>query len=212
MATLSEPASRAVVSEASTHATSTADAQVADANSRIAAIESERDALAAKVSQLERDIASKSVQPVTPAPPPAVQTSPAPLTAGSPAAEAGPDVSAVLASLPTGMPARLLIRYAASDGQARRQAESLASALAAQGVEVADLRESAGALRTELTFSYATDEASALRIGRLVGVAPVRRPQPKDGLMARPGAIELSLAINPRSVAMTTPRKEHSHD
>ena len=59
---------------------------------------------------------------------------------------------------------------------------------------MADLRESAGAVRTELSFSYAPDEAIALQVGRLAGIAPVRRPQPKDGLMARPGTVELSLS------------------
>ena len=109
------------------------------------------------------------------------------------------------------MPARVLIRYLKNNADARQRAESLANALTAQGVEVADTRESAAAVRTELSFSYAPDEAMALRIGRLAGVGPVRRPQPKDGLMARPGTVELSLSGDGR-LAVITSRKESNHE
>ena len=123
------------------------------------------------------------------------------------------DLSAASASLPQGMPARVLIRYAGNSADARRRAESLANDLIGQGVEVADLRESAGAVRTELSFSYAPDEAVALKIGRLVGVAPVRRFQPKDALMARPGTVDLSLSGDSHLAAIkTTSTKENSHE
>ena len=45
-----------------------------------------------------------------------------------------------------------------------------------------------------------------------VGVAPVRRPQSKDGLMARPGAIELSLSGDSHLAVITTSRKESVHE
>ena len=109
------------------------------------------------------------------------------------------------------MPGRVLIRYLRNNADARQRAESLATALRTQGVEVADLRESAGAVRTELSFSYAPDEAIALRVGRLAGIAPVRRPQPKDSLMARPGTVELSLSGDGR-LAVITSRKESNHE
>ena len=92
------------------------------------------------------------------------------------------------------MPARVLIRYPRNNADARRQAESLADALKKHGVEVADLRESDGAVRTGISFFYAPDAAAAQRIGGLIGVAPTLRPQMRDGLMARPGAIELSFS------------------
>jgi hypothetical protein len=111
------------------------------------------------------------------------------------------------------MPARVLIRYLANNADARAQAEKLASALKRQGVEVADLRESAGAMRTELSFSYAPDAAIALEVGRLAGVAPVRRIQPRDGLMVRPGTVELSLSGDSRSAPVkTTLRRESNHE
>ena len=77
---------------------------------------------------------------------------------------------------------------------------------------MADFRGSAGAVRTELSFSYAPDEEIALRVGRLAGVAPVRRPQPKDALMARPGTVELSLSGDSHLAAIATSRKERSHE
>jgi hypothetical protein len=106
------------------------------------------------------------------------------------------------------MPARVLIRYLTNNADARAQAEKLANALARQGVEVADLRESRSAIRTELSFSYAPDETIAQRVGRLVGVAPVRRPQPKDALMARPGTVELNLSGESHLAAIKTTFKQ----
>ena len=110
------------------------------------------------------------------------------------------------------MPARVLIRYPRNNADARRHAESLADALKKHGVEVADLRESDGAVRTELRFFYAPDAAIAQRIGGLVGIAPVRRLQAKDGLMARPGAIELGLSGDSHLPVITTSRKESVHE
>jgi hypothetical protein len=82
-----------------------------------------------------------------------------------------------------------------------------------QGVEVADLRESPGAIRTGLSFSYAPDEAIARQVGRLAGVAPVRRLQPKDALMARPGTVELKLSGDSHLTAIkTTSSKESNHE
>ena len=107
------------------------------------------------------------------------------------AAEGGrastPEPSAALASLPQGMPARVLIRYPRNNADARRQAESVADALKRRGVELADLRESDGAVRTGISFFYAQDAATARQIGALIGVTPVLHPQMRDGLMARPG-------------------------
>ena len=110
------------------------------------------------------------------------------------------------------MPARVLIRYHSDSADARTQAEKLANALKRQGVELADLRESAGVVRTGLSFSYAPDEAISQQVGRLAGVTPVRRPQPKDDLMARPGTVELNLSDDSHLAAITTSRRERNHE
>jgi len=171
---------------------------VADAERRIAQLESDKEALAAEVSELQRERESPSAEQAVP-------------PASLPPAASEP--VAALASLPEGMPARVLIRYLANNADARAQAEKLASALARQGVDVADLRESRSAIRTELSFSYAPDETIAQRIGRLLGVAPVRRPQPKDALMVRPGTIELNLSNDSHLAATnTTSRMESKHE
>jgi hypothetical protein len=177
---------------------------VADAERRIAQLESEKEALAAEVSGLQRERESPSAEQAVPpaSPPPA-----------TPAEQPESEPVAALASLPEGMPARVLIRYLANNADARAQAEKLANALARQGVDVADLRESRSAIRTELSFSYAPDETIAQRVGRLVGVAPVRRPQPKDALMVRPGTIELNLSSDSHLAAInTTSRRESNHE
>jgi hypothetical protein len=173
----------------------------ADADRRIAALEREREALAAKVGQLERDRDSTAPGEVT------TPMKQQPTTAE----QSDLELSLVSATLPDGMPGRVLIRYLRNNADARQRAESLATALRTQGVEVADLRESAGAVRTELSFSYAPDEAIALRVGRLAGIAPVRRPQAKDSLMARPGTVELSLSGDGR-LAVITSRRESNHE
>jgi hypothetical protein len=171
---------------------------VADAERRIAQLESDKEALAAEVSELQRERESPSAEQAVP-------------PASLPPAASEP--VAALASLPEGMPARVLIRYLANNADARAQAEKLASALARQGVDVADLRESRSAIRTELSFSYAPDETIAQRVGRLVGVAPVRRPQPKDALTVRPGTIELNLSSDSHLAATnTTSRRESKHE
>jgi hypothetical protein len=176
----------------------------ADAERRIAALESEKEELSAEVSRLQHDREAPSVeQAVTPAwPPPAAS-----------AERSEPQSVATLASLPEGMPARVLIRYLANNADARAQAEKLASALAAQGVEVADVRESRSAIRPELSFSYAPDETIARQVGRVVGVAPVRRLQPNDGLMLRPGTVELNLSGDSHfAVIKTTSTRESNHE
>ena len=118
-----------------------------------------------------------------------------------------------MASLPTGMPPRVLIRYLPNNADARAQAEMLATVLKRQGIEVADLRASRGAIRAELSFSYAPDEPIALQVGHLVGIAPVRRPQPKDGLTVRPGTIELNLSGDSHLAAIkTTSTRESNHE
>jgi hypothetical protein len=174
-----------------------------DADRRIAALERERDALAAEVGRLERHRDSASAGQADP------PASPQP---AFPAERSDPEPSPASAFLPDGMPASVLIRYPRNNADARRRAESLANALTGQGVEVADLRESAVAIRTELSFSYAPDEAIALRVGRLAGVAPVRRAQPKDVLMARPGTVELSLSGDNHFPVITTSRRESNHE
>jgi hypothetical protein len=173
-----------------------------EAERRIAELESEKEALTATVSRLEHD---------REAPSPAQGSSTPSLAAPTKRSDSEP--VAALASLPQGMPGRVLIRYLASNADARGQAEKLARALAAQGVEVADLRESASAIRTELSFAYAPDEAIALEVGRLAGVAPMRRIQPKDGLMVRPGTVELSLSGDSHTAPIkTTLRRETNHE
>jgi hypothetical protein len=102
--------------------------------------------------------------------------------------------NAATALLPDGMPPRVLIRYDGSSAEARRRAETFAKSLAEQGYEIADVRNVTSPIRSELRFSYAPDEAVALRIGDLAGVKPVRAPSPKVGLMTRPGLIELSVS------------------
>ena len=68
------------------------------------------------------------------------------------------DITEILALAPAGEGGTLPTMWTA-----RERAESLANALAKQGLEVADLRESAAAVRTELSFSYTPDEAVAPR-------------------------------------------------
>jgi hypothetical protein len=184
----SEPASHAAV----------------EAERRIAELESEKGALTAEVGRLQRHDDAPSPAPSNSTP------SPAP-TAATERSDSEP--VAAEASLPEGTPARVLIRYLANNADARAQAEKLAKGLKSQGVEVADLRESAGANRTELSFSYAPDEAIALEVGRLAGVAPVRRIQPKDGLMVRPGTVELNLSGDSHTAPIkTTLRRETNHE
>jgi len=175
----------------------------ADAERRIAELESDKVALTAEVNELQRDREASSAEQAKPIPPP-------------PAAAAERSVvepEAALAPLPAGMPARVLIRYLKNNADARTQAEKLASALAAQDVEVADVRESRTAIRTELSFFYAPDEAIAQQVGRLVGAAPVRRLQPKDALMARPGTVELNLSGDSHLAAIkATSSRESNHE
>ena len=47
--------------------------------------------------------------------------------------------------------------------------------------------------KPDFSYSYAPDEAIAMRVGRLIGIMPVRRPLPKEGLMPQPGTVELGL-------------------
>ena len=194
-----QPASPAERSEAEA-----ASQAAADAGRRIAELESEKLALTAEVSKLQRDREASSAEQAKPIPPP-------PPAAPEERFDAEP--AAALASLPEGMQARVLIRYLKSNADARAQAEKLASALAAQGVEVADVRESRSAIRTELSFSYAPDETIARQVGRVVGVAPVRRLQSKDGLMVRPGTVELNLSGDSHLAAIkTTSTRESNHE
>jgi hypothetical protein len=176
----------------------------ADAERRVAQLESENEALTAEVSRLQHDreaaFADETKSP--PAPPPAAHAKPG-----------ASDPFSALASLPTGMPPRVLIRYLPNNADARAQAETLASVLKRQGIEVADLRESRGAIRLELSFSYAPDEPIALQVGHLVGIEPMRRPQPKDGLMVRPGTVELNLSGDSHLAAIkTTSTRESNHE
>ena len=194
-----QPASPAERSEAEA-----ASQAAADAERRIAELESEKVALTAEVSKLQRDREASSAEQAKPIPPP---------PPAAPAERSDAEPAAALASLPEGMPARVLIRYLKNNADARAQAEKLASALAAQGVEVADVRESRSAIRTELSFSYAPDETIARQVGRVVGVAPVRRLQPKDGLMVRPGTVELNLSGDSHlAVIKTTSTRESNHE
>jgi hypothetical protein len=102
--------------------------------------------------------------------------------------------SSASALLPAGMPPRVLIRYSGSSAEVRGRAEGLAKALIGQGVDVVDFRESAAPIRTELSFSYAPDQAFAQQVGRLTGIPPTRAALTKDGLMARPGTVQLSIS------------------
>jgi hypothetical protein len=176
----------------------------ADAERRVAELESEKVALTAEVSALQRDRQASSPEKAKAVPPP---------PSAAPAERSDAEPAAALASLPKGMLARVLIRYLTKNADARAQAEKLSSALTAQGVEVADLRESRTAIRTELSFSYAPDETIARQVGRVVGVAPLRRPQPKDGLMLRPGTVELNLSGDSHlAAAKTTSTRESNHE
>jgi hypothetical protein len=182
-----------------------------EAENRIAAIKRERDALATEVARLEQQQKSSASLQVSPSTAPAA--SPIPLPVALPAAEPALDLNTMSATLPASMPARVLIRYAGNSADARRRAESVANALTGQGVEVADLRASASAIRTELSFSYAPDEAVAQQVGRLVGVAPVRRLQAKESLMARPGTLVLNLSGDSHFAAIkTTSTRESNHE
>jgi hypothetical protein len=194
-----QPASPAERSEAEA-----ASQAAADAERRIAELESEKVALTAEVNKLQRDREASSADQTKPIPPPPPAV---------PAERSNAEPAAALASLPEGMPARVLIRYLKNNADARAQAEKLASALAAQDVEVTDVRESRTAIRTELSFSYAPDETIARRVGRIVGVSAVRRLQPKDGLMVRPGTVELTLSGDSHlAVIKTTSTRESNHE
>jgi hypothetical protein len=197
--TPSPPASPAERSEAQA-----ASQAAAGAERRIAELESEKVALTAEVSKLQRDREASSAEQAKPIPPP---------PPAAPAERSDAEPAAALASLPEGMLARVLIRYLKSNEDARAQAEKLASALAALGVEVPDVRESRSANRTELSFSYAPDETIARQVGRVVGVAPVRRLQSKDSLMVRPGTLELNLSGDSHlGVIKTTSTRERNHE
>ena len=185
----------------------TASQPAADAARRIKALESENQALAAEVASLQRNqepISEPVAAPGSPQPAiPAERSQAQPASQGAADAKrSDSELGAALASLPEGMPARVLIRYLTNNASARTQAEDLANVLKKQGVEATDIRESRTAIRTELSFSYAPDEAIAQQVGRLVGVAPVRRLQAEDGLMVRPGAVELSLSGDSHSAAI----------
>jgi hypothetical protein len=174
-----------------------------DAERRVAQLERENEALTAKVSGFERDREASFAE----------QAKPIPSPPAAPAERSDSEPGPALTSLPAGMPARVLIRYLTDNADARAQAEKLADALKRQGVEVADLRESRTAIRTELSFSYAPDEAIAQKVGRLVGVAPVRRLQSRDALMARPGTFELKLAGDSHLAAIKTiSSRESNHE
>jgi hypothetical protein len=176
----------------------------ANAERRIAQLESEKGALIAEVRRLQHDREAPSADEVK---------SPPATPRAAHAKRSASDPFTALASLPTGMPARVLIRYLPNNADARAQAEMLASVFERQGIEVADLRESRSAIRPELSFSYAPDEAIAQQVGRLVGVAPVRRLQPKDGLMVRPGTVELNLSGDSHLAASkTTSTRESNHE
>jgi hypothetical protein len=184
---------------------------LAEADRRIAAVESERDALAAEVARLERQDKSSASQPANPPLP--VSDSTTAVSLAPPVTESSVDFSAASATLPQDMPARVLIRYLKNNADARAQAEKLASALAARDVEVADVRDSRTAMRTELSFSYAPDETIAREVGRIVGVAPVRRLRPKDGLMLRPGTVELNLSGDSHLAEIKpTSSRERNHE
>jgi hypothetical protein len=154
-----------------------------DAN-RVAELEREREALARELDRVRLERAEK----VVPAQPAAAATRPA-----EPAAvPAGPSERG-LTSLPASAPARVLVRYARGSVSARRRAETVVAMLAAKGIEVVDLRDSAAVVRPVLTYSYAPDEKLARDAGALAGVDVVRRPPPKIGLLPRPGTMELGL-------------------
>jgi hypothetical protein len=183
--------------------TTASNADLADADRRIAALERERDALAAEVSRLQRHGVLQLAKQADPLAPP----KPADLPERSDS-----EPSPRSAPLPNGMLARVLIHYSLNNVDARERAETLTKALAMQGIEVADLRGSAGAVRTELSFYYLPDEATAQEVSLLAGVAPVRRFQPKDGLVARPGTVELNLSSDSHLVAVTSSRREKNHE
>jgi hypothetical protein len=193
-----QPASPAERSEAEV-----ASQAAAEAERRVTELESEKEALTAEVSKLQRDRGASSAEQAKPTQPPPA----------APAERSDAESAAALASLPDGMPARVLIRYLKDSADARVQADKLADALKRQGVDVADLRESRSAMRTELSFSYAPDATIARQIGRLVGVAPVRRLQPKDGLMLRPGTVEINLSGDSHLAEIkTTSTRESNHE
>ncbi len=96
--------------------------------------------------------------------------------------------------LPEGIPPRVLIRYLANNAQARARAEGLARLLREQGFDVVNIRESAAPVVTELHYSYGPDLASAQRLARIAGVKPSRAGLTENGLMVRPGVLQLTIA------------------
>jgi hypothetical protein len=198
------PTSAPSQNEAPLSTTTASDAGLADADRRIAALERERDALVAEVSRLQRQGGLQLAKQAEPLAPSKAATDVPERSDSEPSPRS--------ASLPNGMSARVLIHYSLNNVDARERAETLTKALAMQGVEVADLRGSPGAVRTELSFYYLPDEATAQEVSLLAGVAPVRRFQPKDGLMARPGTVELNLSSDGHLVAVTASRREKNHE
>jgi hypothetical protein len=151
-----QPASPSERSEAEAASQATANAE-----RRIAELESEKVALTAEVSKLQRDREASSAEQAKSIPPPAAL-----------AERSDAEPAAALASLPEGVPARVLIRYLKNNADARAQAEKLASALAAQDVEVADVRESRSAIRTSSAFPMRPTRQSR---GKSDGLSASRR-------------------------------------
>jgi hypothetical protein len=147
---------------------------------RLSAVESERDKLSAEVNSLKRAQGSKTASVAAPALP-------------SPAGKSNPTAPAA-GRLPQGMPPRVQIRYAASSAEARMRAKDLETALANQGVDVAELRETVVPIATRLSFFYAPDEAAASRIGRTAGLRPTLQVAARGALLPRPGTVEILLA------------------
>ena len=59
---------------------------------------------------------------------------------------------------------------------------------------VADLRESASAIRTELSFGYAPTKRSRSKLDNW-SEGPARRLQPKDALMVSPGTVDSTYLV-----------------
>lgn len=99
--------------------------------------------------------------------------------------------------LPTGAPARIVIRYTLDNAVALQRATNLARGLAEQGLDVADLVASPERIvSSTVSYFYLEDRPDAEIAARGLGPAwkPVQQRLPVREPFPRPGALELAVA------------------
>lgn len=99
--------------------------------------------------------------------------------------------------LPSGAPARIVIRYPMDNPAARQRAADLARGLTEQGLDVADLVATPERITAStVSYFYIEDRPGAEIAARALGPAwkPVQQRLPAHEPYPRPGAIELAVA------------------